>query len=221
MTIQPTYGQRPPQLFDPAGGFVPQNPTAPTAQPVLQRPLMHPGVAAHAAQSQYPSGYGTPPPAWGTGTPPPMAPPTSMHTQQPQQYSGARKSRPGSGTASPAPSGLVVDPDEALKGIESPAGFIVAGLTAILDHVKSSVDASQQRMVDDTEKRLDNLFERLASEQVQRVVLAKLVTLVRSLNARDFMTCNAVAQDLMTTSFDQEGKWVVGLKRLVELAQRV
>ena len=95
-------------------------------------------------------------------------------------------------------------------------------------------------MVDDTEKRLDDLFERLASEKVDRVVLAKLVTLVRcgfydsfnisqhvanfnhtALNARDFGTTNAVAQDLMTTSFDVEGKWVVGLKRLAELYQRI
>ncbi|KAJ3056227.1 hypothetical protein HK097_007710 [Rhizophlyctis rosea] len=257
MVNQYGYGHtQGPQLFDTAGGYAAQAPGG-QAQPVLQPPV-HPSVAAHT-EAQYPTSYGTPPPAWGTGTPPPMAPPTSMHGQQPAQYSaypdhlaqatppppsghfqgavpnlngwndipshlisGARgKSRPGSGAATPAPAGLAIDPEEALKGIESPAGFIVAGLSTILDTVKSSADPSQQRMVDDTEKRLDNLFERLASEKVDRVVLAKLVTLVRSLNARDFGTSNAVAQDLMTTSFDVEGKWVVGLKRLAELYQRI
>ncbi|KAJ3297995.1 hypothetical protein HK104_011290 [Borealophlyctis nickersoniae] len=135
---------------------------------------------------------------------------------------GARKGKGGSGTASPAPvAAALTDPSAVLKGVESPEGIIVAALTTALDAVKAGVDASQRRMVEDTDKRLESLFERLAAKQLQPPVLAQLLTLANALNARDFPTANATVMSLMTTSFDQEGKWLLGVKRLVELYQRV
>jgi hypothetical protein len=72
-------------------------------------------------------------------------------------------------------------------------------------------------MIDDTEKRMDELFDKLASNQISSSILAKLIHLCNALKANDVQSATRMSLDLMTTSFEKEGKWVLGLKRLVEL----
>ncbi|KAJ3075254.1 hypothetical protein HK102_005649 [Quaeritorhiza haematococci] len=76
-------------------------------------------------------------------------------------------------------------------------------------------------MIDDTDKRLETLFERLAMGELPDRVLAQLVILGKALNERDMSSATVVVTGLMTTSYDKEGKWVVGCKRLIEMYQKI
>lgn len=64
-------------------------------------------------------------------------------------------------------------------------------------------------------------MDKLASDQVGKPILAQLIHLANALNGKDLNSASQITMALMTSSFDQEGKWVVGLKRLVELYARV
>ena len=76
-------------------------------------------------------------------------------------------------------------------------------------------------MVQDTEKRIESLMDKLASDQVSKPILAQLIHLSNALKVRNIQSATQITLQLMTDSFDQEGKWVVGLKRLVELYARI
>ena len=76
-------------------------------------------------------------------------------------------------------------------------------------------------MMQDTEKRLDDLFDKLATDKIERPILAHLIHLSNALKAKDLNTATRISVEFMTTIFAQEGKWVVGLKRLVELYARL
>ncbi|TPX65974.1 hypothetical protein SpCBS45565_g04772 [Spizellomyces sp. 'palustris'] len=148
--------------------------------------------------------------------------PTHMVTGIAVRKKGQSGSGTTSGTASPAPLASLDDPSSVLNDVVNSKGLIVGAFTTAMDRVKSgAAEASQRRMIEDTDKRLENLYERLSADQVPNHVLASAVQLATALNNKDYTTCHSIVMALMTTSFDQEGKWVLGAKRLVELCQRV
>ncbi len=75
-------------------------------------------------------------------------------------------------------------------------------------------------MVQDTEKRLDELFDKLASGTISRPLLARLLHLSNALNQRVHPAAMQLSLQLMTDYMNTEGKWVVGLKRLTEMYAR-
>jgi hypothetical protein len=75
-------------------------------------------------------------------------------------------------------------------------------------------------MVQDTEKRLDELFDKLASSQISRPLLARLMHLSNALTQRAHPAAMQITLQLMTDFMTTEGKWVVGLKRLAEMYAR-
>jgi hypothetical protein len=103
-------------------------------------------------------------------------------------------------------------------------------------------------MVEDTDRRLEELFERLGNKDVPGPVLTPLSALAKgkafsfygelchlptarayvisfdpALNAKDIRTAsdNAMQLNLLATSHSNETRWIVGIKRLVELYGRV
>lgn len=75
-------------------------------------------------------------------------------------------------------------------------------------------------MVQDTDKRLDELFDKLASGKISRPLLARLMHLSNALNQRAHPASSQLTLQLMTDFMNTEGKWVVGLKRLAEMYAR-
>ena len=67
---------------------------------------------------------------------------------------------------------------------------------------------------------MQELFERLNEKKLPKSVLAQLIQLSNALNASDMTSASSLSVHLMTSSFDHEGKWVLGVKRLVELYNR-
>ncbi|CAH1761185.1 5557_t:CDS:2 [Entrophospora sp. SA101] len=72
-----------------------------------------------------------------------------------------------------------------------------------------------KRILVDTEKRIDLLFEKLEKYELPENVIVKL-----GLESRDFANALTIQGNLMTTDFEKEGKWLLGIKRLIDLYKK-
>ncbi|CAG8581830.1 14518_t:CDS:10 [Ambispora leptoticha] len=75
---------------------------------------------------------------------------------------------------------------------------------------------NQKKVLDDTAKRLNALFDELNNELVQPAVIESLSILVKALQVRDYGTASKIQVDLITR-YDECQKWLIGLKRLIEI----
>jgi len=75
--------------------------------------------------------------------------------------------------------------------------------------------------VNDTEKRLNILFDHLNNESlVKRDTVQELVQISQLVQARDFTRAAQMVTEMTTTKLDTEGgNWLVGLKRLVAMSK--
>ncbi|KAJ3381177.1 hypothetical protein HDU92_005545 [Lobulomyces angularis] len=110
--------------------------------------------------------------------------------------------------------------DFLLDGIESPSGLIVSTLETCLEKVNMKILPGQKKLIEDTEKRLELLFDDLASEKISKPILAKLVVISKALTANDFQKASTTIMSIMTGNFNVEDRWVLGLKRLIDFYPR-
>ncbi|CAG8653825.1 10633_t:CDS:2, partial [Dentiscutata heterogama] len=80
---------------------------------------------------------------------------------------------------------------------------------------------TQKKILDDTEKRLNLLFDALNNEEVSPGVTELLLTLVRDLESRNFPSAINNQVQLMTTKMDECGKWIVGIKQLINVLKNL
>jgi hypothetical protein len=87
----------------------------------------------------------------------------------------------------------------------------------------------QSKMCDETEKRLEYLYDRLAMDNVPPIVLATLVQITQGtrhltnnvdIQSRNYARAMSAVMSLMTSNYENETKWIVGLKRLVDYLAR-
>lgn len=107
--------------------------------------------------------------------------------------------------------------DEILKLTNDPEVLVVNSLRNILSNLQNSSQI-QNRVLQDTEKRLNILFDKLAKKELDNTILALLVHLANSLNSQDFQKAFSLVMELMQKGSATDSKWVVGLKRLVEIS---
>ncbi|CAG8477346.1 4833_t:CDS:2 [Acaulospora colombiana] len=93
-------------------------------------------------------------------------------------------------------------------------------LKTILEDCKQNVKSSDKRIISDTEKRLELLFEVLEKGQLSESVLGRLCKMCEYAEANDFANALAIHSNLMTTDFDKEGKWLLGIRRLLDLYRK-
>ena len=67
-------------------------------------------------------------------------------------------------------------------------------------------------------KRLNILFDKIEKKELDNTLLALLVHLANSLNSKDFQKAFSLVMELMHKGSANDSKWVVGLKRLVEIS---
>ncbi|KAH6573142.1 hypothetical protein BASA62_003091 [Batrachochytrium salamandrivorans] len=123
------------------------------------------------------------------------------------------------------PPKLTADADAAEKILAaaggSPEGVIVASFTAAMDLARGLLDRmpNQRQKVEDTDRRIDGLFDRLASQQIQpqRTVLAQLLQLAQALDKKEYTAAQTTVMKMMTSNYANETSWILGAKRLVEL----
>ncbi|KAJ3332841.1 hypothetical protein HDU76_012905 [Blyttiomyces sp. JEL0837] len=137
---------------------------------------------------------------------------------------GSRKHGHGHGHSAPSGGGgSQVDVPAVIKSVENPTSHILVAMTSAMELVKGSVtNASQQRIVDDTDKRLEELMERLGEEKIPDILVAQLILLSNALNSKNGREASNVSMQLtlMSTNHPEDSHWIVGSKRLVELFNR-
>lgn len=80
-----------------------------------------------------------------------------------------------------------------------------------MQRVKSRAPTDYTAQVNDTEKRLNLLFDHLNNEEVLKPgTVALMVELAQALQARDFERAQAIHVDIMTNRSDECGNWMVG-----------
>jgi protein transport protein SEC31 len=76
--------------------------------------------------------------------------------------------------------------------------------------VKARAPASFKAQVNDTEKRLNILFDHLNNEDLLKPdTVASMVELVGSLQARNYEAAQAIHLDILTNKTEECGQWMV------------
>lgn len=81
------------------------------------------------------------------------------------------------------------------------------------------VPAQQRRYLDDTQRRLNVLFDGLNCETVPLPIIAQLGEMIKAIAARDPQAALAMHVDMLTRgpSSDDMSVWMSGIKQLIRL----
>ncbi len=79
-----------------------------------------------------------------------------------------------------------------------------------MQRVKSRAPATFKAQVNDTEKRLNILFDHLNNEDLLKPdTVAQMVELAQALRAREFEQAQAIHVDVMSNKTEECGNWMV------------
>ena len=79
-----------------------------------------------------------------------------------------------------------------------------------MQRVKSRAPSSFKAQVNDTEKRLNILFDHLNNEDLLKAdTIASMVVLAQALQSKDFEQAQAIHVEIMTNKTDECGNWMV------------
>ncbi|KAG0258465.1 hypothetical protein DFQ27_004621 [Actinomortierella ambigua] len=92
-------------------------------------------------------------------------------------------------------------------------------LSTLVETCSSKVSAAQKRMFEDTQKRLQALLEQMDKGTVKDRVRLPLGEMIDALWQGNYAGALTIHGKLMQTDFDSEGRWLLGFKRLTDLAQ--
>ena len=87
-----------------------------------------------------------------------------------------------------------------------------------MQRVKARAPSSFKAQVNDTEKRLNILFDHLNNEDLlKKDTISSMVELSQAIQARDFEQAQAVHVEIMTNKTDECGNWMVSIPLLLKL----
>ncbi|KAI5291992.1 protein transport protein S31, partial [Ascosphaera acerosa] len=93
-------------------------------------------------------------------------------------------------------------------------------LSADMQRVKARAPSSFKAQVNDTERRLNILFDHLNNEDLLRPdTIASMVELAQAVQARDYDTAHTIHLEILTNKTDECGNWMVGVKRLIGMSR--
>ena len=79
-----------------------------------------------------------------------------------------------------------------------------------MQRVKSRAPSSFKVQVNDTEKRLNILFDHLNNEDLLKAdTIASMVVLAQAIQSKDFEQAQAIHVEIMTNKTDECGNWMV------------
>lgn len=79
-----------------------------------------------------------------------------------------------------------------------------------MQRVKSKAPSTFKAQVNDTEKRLNILFDHLNNEDLLKPdTIQSMVELAQAIQAKDFEQAQAIHVDIMTNKTDECGNWMV------------
>lgn len=95
---------------------------------------------------------------------------------------------------------------------------IFAALSNEMQRIKAKAPANYKPHVDDTEKRLNILFDALNNSSLPAAAIAQLRDLANALAARDFDGATRMHTELLKSA-EAGGLWTVGVKRLIQMSR--
>ncbi len=103
----------------------------------------------------------------------------------------------------------------------SPAAYpIYTILSSELARVQARAPASFKPQVDDTEKRLNLLFDHLNNDELLRPdTVQNMVELSQALERRDFDRASMLQVEIHRDKVEECGQWMVGVKRLIGMCR--
>ena len=104
--------------------------------------------------------------------------------------------------------------------IPAAAQPIYAILSSEIARVKARAPTSFKPQVDDTEKRLNLLFDHLNNEELLTPdTVQMMVELSQALERREFERASALQIEIHRDKVEECGNWMVGVKRLVGMCK--
>jgi protein transport protein SEC31 len=228
--VSPPQGHTPSQ-YAPPSRFMARGQTPPPAgPPSTQRPMPQaggpygpPGVTDGLPAQQYQhqpaqaGPYDRPPGQQPSG--PPMQGPPSLQAGPPPPPPPGGPARVASRAGTLAKPQTVAPkyPPGDRSHIPDYARPAYQSISEHLNRLKQTVPASQKRVVDDLERRINPLFDSLNCETLSRPVVDQLVVLTRAMDARDRANALSIHVDLLTrgSQTDDIGMWMSGVKQLI------
>ncbi|KAJ1680430.1 protein transport protein S31 [Spiromyces aspiralis] len=237
----------PPTSQQARGVALPPKPTVPPPRPGSVRPGVVSPIyngAAQSSQPLMPMAPGIVPPQHYSAPAPPAYQPLpepqfqqQLQQQQQQQYSTPMSTEMPSVTrgriVSPPPShqrrtpapARSMTPQTRLKYPPGDRSHIPAAWMDVYKHLNASAEAvyghaspAQARVVEDTKKRLNSLFDRMNNEMITDpdTIIPKFGELVGALSQRNYQAALEMVTDAMKLTGDLT-KELIGVKRLVTL----
>ncbi|WVQ79835.1 hypothetical protein IAT38_001935 [Cryptococcus sp. DSM 104549] len=179
------------------------------------------GIRPPSAQGQRPQGQWAPPQQQqgldGRVISPPQGqrlagppPPGRVGSAQPQQQAEKTPS-----PVAPVPVGHPKGDRSHIPGASKPIFEIFSGELA---RVKPVLPAHLKKIVDDTERRLNILFDALNNETVPEPVVGQLSNIASAISARDLNSALAMQVDMFASATGEMTSWGPGVKQLIRLA---
>lgn len=108
----------------------------------------------------------------------------------------------------------------ALSHIESPPSHIASCMSRISSQLAPKIPPNQGKMWQDTEKRLEALYDALADGNVREACLIGLVECIEYIDKADFSGASRVVLGLLEGAIGDESRWAMGVRRLVDMYAR-
>ncbi|KAL6717459.1 protein transport protein S31 [Lecanora helva] len=213
----------PPSAAPPSNRYAPAQPPQPDPSPIQQYPPPTPGVSQHGPPPANPYApqqntyqqqqqQQQPPPS-SMGPPSSSAPPPGPPPQQ-----GSRPGTSQSQRRSAPPSSKYPPGDR--SHISPNARPVYDILNADMQRVKAKAPSSFKAQVNDTEKRLNILFDHLNNEDLLKPdTVQNMAELAQAIQARDYEQAQGIHVEIMTNKTDECGNWMVGVKRLIAMSR--
>ncbi|KAJ8663832.1 hypothetical protein O0I10_000106 [Lichtheimia ornata] len=98
---------------------------------------------------------------------------------------------------------------------------IAQAMRSILSQCEPCFTAGpNKRIFQDTQGRINGMLDELDKNEIPDRVVQSLSEFSQALQDKDWEKSLEIHTRLMTTEYDKHGNWLIGLKRLVDLAQK-
>ena len=207
----PPGGAAPSSRYAPAAA--PQGAPNTAAPPPMGRPPVAPNPYSNAtpyAPSQPPSASAPTPSGPPPMGPPPGGPPRGPPSRPPTGPPPMGGPRPGSATSQGSRSSGARHPPGDRSHISPDARPVFDIMHPEMQRIKSKAPANFKTKVDDTEKRLNILFDGLNNESIPATAIAQLKDLANLIQSRNFEQADVIQNELEKLSEDNK-PWLVSL----------
>ncbi|KZF19973.1 hypothetical protein L228DRAFT_250390 [Xylona heveae TC161] len=187
-------------------------PTMVAARPGPPPPNPYASMSTGVSQQQSPGNF---PP---TQPFPPQPSPAQFQGPAAGSIQGSRPSTAQSHRA-PSPAQPKFPPGDR-SHIPEQARPVYEILSNEMQRVKSQAPSSFRAQVNDTEKRLNILFDHLNNEDLLKSdTITNMAHLAGALQSRNYVEAQAIQVDLMTNKTEECGQWMVGVRRLIGMSR--